>query len=144
MELIEYLLAEVGPGLALESVHVHESVEAHGTKQVIVMNVDPGFGEQTIAGEVVFMRMAVHHRVDRNASTTAFNDGDRRVDDDGLPRPLHDHRIPGRVGPIVWTDQNGYPIGELSGVFIPRSHQLDATWIWAISSSVASWMTSSS
>jgi hypothetical protein len=65
MELFEAQRGEVASRLSLEAVDLHQAVEALGREQVIVMDVNSGVGEQTVAWDMVLVTMTVEYGVDR-------------------------------------------------------------------------------
>ena len=58
-------------GLPVEAVHGHQAVDRGDTGKVVVVDVHPGVGEQSVAGDVVLVAVAVDHRVDRRRCAAA-------------------------------------------------------------------------
>ena len=84
VELLEVLLLEVGMLFRRGFGERHQRLNAASDREVIVMDVDPGIGERTIPGDVVFMSVTVDHRIDRRLDPEVDH-RDRRIDDHRFP-----------------------------------------------------------
>ena len=83
--VVEHLDDVLGKGMVeRESVHRHQPVEAVDARQVVVVHEHTGIGEQAVAGHVVLVAVAVDDGVHGSRCAAALDDGDGRVDDEGL------------------------------------------------------------
>ncbi len=119
VELGEDRRGEVRTNGAFEAVDVEEAVEAVGGMQVVVVDAEASVGEQSVAGHVVFVTVAVQHEVDRHRGAALGHDRHRRIDDQRLARTLHDDRVAGGVGAVGLTPQHAHVLGEHQFVLTP-------------------------
>ena len=91
----------------------------HAGEKVVVVDVDPGVGEEPVAAHVVFVRVTVEQRVDLRGRATPGDDGRRRVDQEGLARAANEHRVARRVSAVVLAHEHAHLLGESSLRFAP-------------------------
>ena len=110
-ELLREQSACLAPLLVGRALDLHEPVEAQHS-EVVVVDVDPGVGEQAVAGHMVFVTVAVEHRVDRHVHAAVGHDRDRGIDDDRLRRAGDEQRVPRWIPATVGSDQHGHRVGQ--------------------------------
>ena len=93
VEFVEDCLLERGTRFARESVDLHQPVDALCADDVGIVNVQRSVGEQTVARHVVLVAVGVDDGIDLDRCATAFDHGDRRIDDHGLARATHQQSV---------------------------------------------------
>ena len=111
VELVEYLLPKTRARFAFEAIDIEQTVEACGAREIVVVDVHACIWVEPVAGQVIFVGMAVEHGVDRNSHTTTFDNRDRRVDDDRLAGSFDQHRVARRVGALFGSGQDCDMVG---------------------------------
>jgi hypothetical protein len=71
---------------ALETVDRHQPVETSDAREVSLVDMHPCVLEEPVTSDMIFMAVAIENGVDRDRSTTARDDRDRRIDQDRLTR----------------------------------------------------------
>jgi hypothetical protein len=105
VELVDEESAHSVALVTVEAEDVEQPVERGSAWPVGLVDVESGVGEQAVARHVVFVGVAVEHRIDSAGSPALGHDGDGRVDDDGLARSGDLQRVGRRIPPLVVTDE---------------------------------------
>ncbi len=112
VELVDHLFGEVFLRLPGEAIHRHQAVQALGAWQVFVVDVHAGLPEEAVAWHVVFMAVAVQHRVHAHTRPSFGNNCYRGVDDHGFAQAFDQNGVARWISAVAVANQHRHLVGE--------------------------------
>ena len=107
VELVHEHRSKMGIDIGLHAIDRHQAVERVHASHVVLVDVDPGVGEQVDPGEVVLVRVGQHHVVDHGRGAAAVDHRCGGIDDGGGIAALYEDGVAGGVAAAVEADQCG-------------------------------------